>query len=186
MHETTSISSGLTLSSHQSMEASSHNEELRQRDFTGLGCLTRSSIPTKYLDYESSISINFPLVPCASQLLKLLSYPRSCIDLLSHPRIIGTMSHRATIRHCDRLIFSKFYFPILKSVVTPPTLFSLFPPPLQIRTAMDSSTVKQAVIKQVLAEANMANARVLIEVRAAPIVLNPQSKSKIYEEALRF
>lgn len=51
---------------------------------------------------------------------------------------------------------------------------------------MDSSTVKQAVIKQVLAEANMANARVLIEVRAAPIVLNPQSKSKIYEEALRF
>ncbi|KAH7023665.1 Tim10/DDP family zinc finger-domain-containing protein [Ilyonectria destructans] len=28
---------------------------------------------------------------------------------------------------------------------------------------MDSSTVKQAVMKQVLAEANMANARVLIE-----------------------
>lgn len=30
---------------------------------------------------------------------------------------------------------------------------------------MDSSAVKQAVIKQVQAEANLANARVLIEVR---------------------
>lgn len=29
---------------------------------------------------------------------------------------------------------------------------------------MDSSTVKQSVMKQVLAEANLANARVLIEV----------------------
>lgn len=34
---------------------------------------------------------------------------------------------------------------------------------------MDSNAVKQAVMKQVLAEANMANARVLIEVGACYI-----------------
>lgn len=109
-----------------------------------------------------------------TQSSNVASFPIACRLDATHltnlvtrgPRTDATLSHN---------FFATPSLPSPKSFYSSTRAFKRFcyqitkPGPSSIiLSTMDSSSVKQSVMKQVLAEANLANARVLIEVGTTP------------------